>query len=376
MNLYIHSQIFNFLIISNTASLKESTIRCLSNMIIRGKAPLRISFAGGGTDVPPYPEEYGGCVLSCTINKHAFASLTPRKDGKISINSLDFNLKKVLRTIAEIKYDGELDLPKAVLKILEYKSKGFDQIISCDCPPGSGLGSSSAIVVTLIALMKKYLNLPLSNYDVAKLAVRVEREELLIKGGLQDQYACTFGGFNFIEFGKNNDVLVNPLRIAPEIENELLSRLLLVDTGKTRFSGNILSRHIKAYEERNEEIVKALNLAKKNAIKMKDKLLKGEIDTFGELLEQGWKYKKLRDDTISNKQIDKIYNESKKAGTIGGKLLGAGGGGHILLLCEYGKKHEVEKRVKKFGCKTIPFSFDSNGVQTWKIDNAHKRVEI
>ena len=125
--------------------------------------------------------------------------------------------------------------------------------------------------------MKKFLNLPLSNYDISKMAVRVEREELLIKGGLQDQYACTFGGFNFIEFGKNNDVLVNPLRIAPDIENELLSRLLLVDTGKTRFSGNILARHIKAYEERKEEIVQALNLAKKNAIEMKNKLLKGEI---------------------------------------------------------------------------------------------------
>jgi D-glycero-alpha-D-manno-heptose-7-phosphate kinase len=345
-------------------------------MIIRSRAPLRISFAGGGTDVPPFPELYGGCVLSCTIDKYAYSSLTPKKDKKISIHSIDFNLVHVLKTIAEVKYGGKLDLPIAVLKLLKYNKKGFDLTISCDRPPGSGLGSSSAVVVSVIGVMKRLLNLSLSSYDMANLAVRVEREELQIKGGLQDQYASTFGGFNFIEFSRDKQVLVSPLRIKPEVENELISRLLLIDTQVTRFSGDILSRHVKAFEKRREEIVDALKDSKENAIEMKDSLLRGEIDQFGELLETGWEQKKRRDDNISNKQIDTIYHTAKNSGVVGGKLLGAGGGGHIILLCEYGKKYEVERKMAKLGCNILPFSFENSGIQTWKINLKRKSVEI
>lgn len=345
-------------------------------MIIRSKAPLRISFAGGGTDVPPFPDEYGGSVLSCTIDKYAYTSLTPHSGKKISINSIDFNLVKVLKTIAEIKYDGKLDLPKGVLKVLNYKSRGFDSIISCDRPPGSGLGSSSAVVVSLIATIKKMINLSLSKYDIAKLAVRVEREELRIKGGLQDQYASTFGGFNFIEFSKNQNVLVTPLRVPEEIENELMTRLVLVNTKRTRFSGDILKRHMENYKKRKGDIIEALLEAKENSIDMKDALLKGEIDMFGKLLEDGWQQKKRRDPDITNKEIDKIYTYAKNAGAVGGKLLGAGGGGHILLLCEYGKNHKVEEKTRKLGCEILPFSFEHRGVQTWKINKSTSSVEI
>ena len=343
-------------------------------MIIRSKAPLRISFAGGGTDVPPYPEEFGGCVLSSTIDKYAYTSLTQRSDKKITINSLDFNLIKVLKKISTIKYDGSLDLPKAVFKILKYKQKGLDLIISSDCPPGSGLGSSSAAVVSLVSTIKKLLNLTLSSYEIANLAVRIEREELQIPGGLQDQYATTFGGFNFIEFGKNNKVLVNPLRISKNIQNELISRIILADTGRTRFSGNILQRHVKAYKENKEGLIQALHDSKKNAFLMKDSLLRGEIDEFAKLLEEGWEQKKRRDSHITDKKIDAIYLHAKKTGAIGGKLLGAGGGGHVLLLCKFGKKYLVKKKLLNLGCNIIPFTFETEGTQSWKISD-NNRVE-
>lgn len=345
-------------------------------MIIRSRSPLRISFAGGGTDVPPFPEQFGGCVLSCTIDKYAYASLKPKKDKGISIHSIDFNLVQVLKTIGEVKYGGKLDLPIAVLKLLKYNKRGFDLTISCDRPPGSGLGSSSAVVVSVIGAMKRLLNLSLSSYDMSDLAVRVERQELHIKGGLQDQYASTFGGFNFIEFEKDNKVLVSPLRIKPEVENELISRLSLVDTQVTRFSGDILARHERDFEKRREVIVDALKNSKENALQMKDSLLRGKIESFGELLEIGWEQKKRRDDKISNKKIDQIYHIAKKTGVVGGKLLGAGGGGHLILLSDYGKKYEVEKKIEKMGCKILPFSFENSGLQTWKVNLSKRSIEI
>jgi len=341
-------------------------------MLIRGKSPLRISFAGGGTDVPPFPDDSGGYVLSCTIDKYAYCSISPRKDKKITISSVDFNIVKVLKTIAKIKYDGKLDLPKAVLKVLKYNSKGFDLIISTDAAPGTGLGSSSAVIVALIGTIKHLLNLSLSSYDIAKLAVKTEREELMIKGGLQDQYASTFGGFNFIEFKKNNETIVNQLRIPTEIRNELLSRLLLVNTNSARFSGDILERHMKLYQKNKNKILEILENTKSNAIEMKNALLKGDMESFGRLLEEGWQFKKQRDGKISNTRIDSIYKKAKETGAIGGKLLGAGGGGHILLLCDFEKKHKVKKKMIGLNCDVIPFSFETNGLQTWKISDKMK----
>jgi len=180
-------------------------------MLIRAKAPLRISFAGGGTDVPPYPEKEGGCVLNATINKYAYGTLRPREDNQIKIESLDFGISVNYDVDEELIYDGKLDLVKAAIKKLEGQdSTGFDLFLHSNAPPGTGLGSSSTVMVALVGLLKEFKNMPLTDYEIANLAYIIERKELGIKGGLQDQYAATFGGFNFIEFLKDR-VIVNPL---------------------------------------------------------------------------------------------------------------------------------------------------------------------
>jgi len=335
-------------------------------MIIKSRAPLRISFAGGGTDVPPYPEMRGGCVISSTITKYAYAVLKSRGDRDKHVNSVDYGLMMSFKSISELKYDGNLDLVKAAMKIFQVEDYGFDMVISCDAPPGSGLGSSSAVMVAIIGAFKELLKKPLTSYEIAELAYKLERIELGIKGGLQDQYAATFGGFNFIEF-KKDSVVVNPLRIRPEILNELHSNLLLFYTGKTRLSARILERQISATQKRKKVVLESLDVLKQLAIDMKNALLRGDLRSFGELLHMGWEYKKKLDSQISNSFIDKLYNVARENGAVGGKVCGAGGGGHLLIYCDLEKRHKVAKKLESLGCKLVAFGFESNGLQTWEI---------
>src|SRR5215831_12146145 len=209
-------------------------------MRIRAKAPLRISFAGGGTDVPPYPETYGGCVLNATIDCYAWGSLRPRLDRRIGIESADLNLHVEFPLTGELRMDGSLDLAKAAIKRLAaVDSEGFDVFLQSDAPPGSGLGSSSALVVALVGLVRDFRSLTLGSYQVAETAYLIERHDLQINGGLQDQYAASFGGFNYMEFQKDC-VIVNPLRVNRGTINELEHNLLLCYTGKTRRSDHII----------------------------------------------------------------------------------------------------------------------------------------
>ena len=338
-------------------------------MIIKSKAPLRISFAGGGTDVPPYTEMRGGCVVSSTITKYAYAVLKSRGDKNKRVNSIDYGLMMSFKSISQLRYDGKLDLVKAAMKTFQLENYGFDMTISCDAPPGSGLGSSSAVMVAIIGAFKELLNKPLTSYEVAELAYRLERIELGIKGGLQDQYAATFGGFNFIEFRKSS-VVVNPLRIRSEILNELHSNLMLFDTGKTRLSARILERQISATQKRKRVVLESLDFLKQLAIDMKNALLRGDLKSFGELLHMGWEHKKKLDSQISNPFIDKLYNIAREGGAIGGKVCGAGGGGHLLIYCDLEKRRKIAKKLESLGCKLVTFSFEHNGLQTWKISES------
>ena len=334
-------------------------------MIIRSKAPLRISFGGGGTDVPPYPEERGGAVLSATIDKYAYASLIPQEDEEIKVISLDYNIVAKYQTDSLLNYDGGLDLVKAVIREMGVK-KGLTIFMHTDAPPGSGLGTSSAVVVNLIGLFQHWLRKPLVPYEIAQLGYRIEREDLAILGGKQDQYAATFGGFNYIEF-MGPTVVVNPLRIPQSIINELEYRLLLCYTGKSRLSSNILKRQIASYASKQVEVVQALDASKSLAVELKNALLKGELKGFGDLLHQGWEMKKRFDSDVTTPTIDRMYEESRKAGAMGGKILGAGGGGYMLLFCEFDKKHLVAKRVEQIGGQVVPFRFEHNGLQTWEV---------
>jgi len=334
-------------------------------MIVRSRAPLRISFAGGGTDVPPYPQERGGAVLSVTINKYAYASLVPTDDEAITVQSLDYDVVAKYHTAEDLAYNGELDLVKATIRRLAVEKHGLRLFLHSDAPPGSGLGSSSTLVVALVGLFRHWLRQPLTDYQIAELAYQIERVDLGIKGGMQDQYAATFGGVNFIEF-YDKAVIVNPLRVSPDRLNELEYCLLLCYTGRLRLSAHIVERQTESYIQKKEEVVRALEAQKEMAIQMKNALLQGRLDDFGDLLHQAWQSKKQLDPAITTPQIDEMYAAARQAGAIGGKILGAGGGGYLLLYCPFDRKHVVAATLERLGGQVVDFGFDWRGLQTWE----------
>jgi D-glycero-alpha-D-manno-heptose-7-phosphate kinase len=335
-------------------------------MIIRSKAPLRISFAGGGTDVPPYSDERGGAVLSTTINKYAWATMIPRKDATINVKSLDYDIVAKYHADQKLFYDGELDLVKAVINHMGTKD-GLDLFMHSDAPPGSGLGSSSTVVVALVGLFQKWMNKPFTEYEIAELSYKIERKDLGIKGGKQDQYAATFGGFNYIEFNAESTI-VNPLRIKRDILNELEYSLLLCYTGRTRLSANILKEQIDKYVKKEKASVDALDEIKSICVDMKNALLTGHLGEFGELLHTGWIHKKKLASNISNPEIDELYETARKHGAVGGKILGAGGGGYLLLFCDFDKKHIIAEKLENLNGQIVDFGFDFKGLQSWKVE--------
>ncbi len=337
-------------------------------MIIRGRAPLRISFGGGGTDVEPYCVEHGGAIIGSTINKYAYCSILPKESDEITVHSLDFDMTVKYNARENYVYDGKLDLVKAALNALSI-DQGCEVYLQCDAPPGSGLGTSSTVMVALLIAMAKWKGVNLDAYEMADLAYHVEREVLGIKGGYQDQYAATFGGFNFIEFHGRNNVVVNPLRIKKDVIHELQYNLLLCYTGNVHVSANIIADQVDNYRQNRGDAVAAMTEVKALAYAMKDELLKGNLHNFGKLLDYGWKSKKRMSSRITNPQVDELYEEAMKAGALGGKLLGAGGGGYLLMYCPYNVKHKVAKRMQDAGGQLADWNFELRGAQAWTMDS-------
>jgi D-glycero-alpha-D-manno-heptose-7-phosphate kinase len=340
-------------------------------VIIRCKAPLRLSFAGGGTDVSPYADERGGLVLNSTINRYAYVTLRPREDNEIEIHSTNYNITAKYRFEGRLPYDGTLDLIKAVInrvfadETARSPTTGFEFFIHNDAPPGSGLGGSSTLVVALVGAFREWLHTPWTDYEVANLAYQIERVDMGMAGGKQDQYAAAFGGFNFIEFQRDL-VIVNPLRIRTTTLNELQHNLLLCYTGATRSSDEIIQRQTQNYRERAPNAVQAMDALKRLAVEMKKALLTDNLSDFGALLDEAWDNKRRMAAPISNARIDELYHTARRAGALGGKISGAGGGGYMFFYCPNETKYNVAEALEKLGAQPIDFSFDLQGMQTWR----------
>jgi D-glycero-alpha-D-manno-heptose-7-phosphate kinase len=338
-------------------------------MNIRARAPLRISFAGGGTDVPPFPAQEGGLVLNATIDRYAYGMLRPRRDRRIRIESADFGVNLSYGVGEQPMFDGKLDLVKAAIRKLgDASAPGFDLFLHSNAPPGSGLGGSSTVMVTLIGLLKEYHNLALTDYEIAQLSHQIERVDLGLLGGMQDQYAATFGGFNFVEFGADR-VIVNPLRIADEVIHELEHNMLLCYTGRTRQGDHIIDDQTKRFESHDDRAIEGLKMQKRLAQEMKDALLRRRLTEFGELLGTAWEYKKQMSPRITTGFIDEAYAAARQAGAIGGKVTGAGGGGYMLFFCPFHRKHRVAEALIKQGGTVTEFEFTHQGLTTWSIDD-------
>ncbi len=340
-------------------------------MLIRSRAPLRLGLAGGGTDVSPYSDIYGGAILNATITMYAYATIEPRNNGKIILNAVDRQERLILESKEELEIDGKLTLLKGVynriVKDFTHKPLSFELTTYVDAPPGSGLGSSSTLVVAVLGAFAEWLKLPLGEYEIAHLAYEIERLDLGYAGGKQDQYAATFGGFNFMEFYAEDKVIVNPLRIKTEYINELQYNLLLYYTGTSRLSSKIIEAQAKNVIEKKEKPVEAMHKLKEQAVLMKEALLKGEIDKIGEILDFGWQYKKQMAEGITNPVIDEIYETAKKAGATGGKISGAGGGGFMMFYCPGNTRYNVIEALKKFGGEFKTYQFTKYGLTTWRV---------
>jgi len=332
---------------------------------LRAKAPLRVSFAGGGTDVKPFPTTDGGCVLSATIDRFAYGSLRSRNDRQITIESVDFGTSIDFGVKDPILFDGKLDLVKAVIRELgASEEEGYDLLLHSSAAPGSGLGSSSTVMVCMIGLLKERYKLNLNEYEIAQMAYHVEREQLAIQGGSQDQYSAVFGGFNFMEFD-GPSVVVNPLRIRDDTVNELEHNMLLAYTGITRASSEIIEDQTQRLEAGSQETIRGLREQKRLAVEMKVALLRNELSLFGELLGHAWEQKKRMSTKITNGYIDEIYAAARGHGALGGKVTGAGGGGYVLLYCEFHTKHKVAEVLSSMGATVEEFAFAPRGLVTW-----------
>jgi len=332
--------------------------------IIRAKAPLRISFVGGGTDLPHYYEEHGGAVLSSTINRYAYVTVYPREDREVRIRSLDMGYLVRYDLYEGPVYDGVLDLAKAAIQRMGVEC-GIEVAIRSDAPAGSGLGGSSALTAAMLGALAALKGQAISTYDLAELNYVIERVDLKIAGGKQDQYATTFGGFNLIEFHKDR-VIVNPLRIDRDILNDLEAHLLLCYTGRVRPDLGLVEQQIRFYREGRQETLKGMKRLHEMVYEMKDALLTGCLDRFGEMLHEAYENKKRMNPHISKgTPADILYEAARRHGAIGGKLCGAGGGGYLLLYCETGRQQEVRQELERLGGQFTDFAFDGWGLQVW-----------
>ncbi|EAL52973.1 probable sugar kinase Cj1425c [Campylobacter upsaliensis RM3195] len=336
---------------------------------IRSQTPLRLGLAGGGTDINLYCDTYTGYVLNATISLFVHCTLIERGDNKIIFNSPDTGGYCEYESTLNLENDGKLDIFKAVYNriVKDYAKKplSFSLHTYSDVPSGSGLGGSSTLVVGMLKVYAEWLNLPLGEYEIAKLAYEIEREDLGIVGGAQDQYAATFGGFNFMEFYADKRVIVNPLRIRNYIVSELESRVVLYFTNITREAKDI-EEHKKG-KLGDSKSLEAMHSIKQDAIDMKEALFRADFKRLGEILERSWRSKKTISEIVSNDELERIYHLAVSNGAYSGKTSGAGAGGFMFFLCEPTQKYRLCELLNKQGGYVANFSFIKEGAKSWRV---------
>jgi D-glycero-alpha-D-manno-heptose-7-phosphate kinase len=327
------------------------------------RSPVRISFAGGGTDLPAYYEQFSGAVISTAINKYFYTILGRRNDDRVQVISSDLRIFETWRNIAAMSIKGSgLEIPLAVMKELG-RDIAVDMFLASEIPPGTGLGSSASVCVNILKALTSYLRIPISKHELAERSYHITRDVLGRHVGKQDEYAAAFGGLNFITFNRNGSVHVEPLELDGELIRELQSNLLLYFTGSAHHSWTILEEQEKATSKHAGSAVDALHEVHELAGRMREALQKGNLKAFGAMLDEAWRAKKRVSSRISNSRIDQLYELAFEHGALGGKITGAGGGGFLLLYCELPQQGSLKAAMAKAGLKEMAFAFDCQGAQ-------------
>ncbi len=339
---------------------------------IRARAPLRLGLAGGGTDVSPFSEIHGGQVLNATIDLYAHAILHPRDDGRVNFFATDRDEQIEMAAVDVDISPGLLRLHRGIHHRVVHQFNG-GKPLSCslttfaDAPAGSGLGTSSTMVVCILQAYVEWLGLGLGEYELARLAYEIEREDLGLAGGKQDQYAAAFGGFNFIEFTAGNRVLVNPLRVKEWVVNELEASTVLYYTGQSRESATIIQAQIDNTRRSDTRSIDATLLLKQDALAMKEAILRGDLSSYASVLGRSWTTKKQMAQGISNDAIDAVYQLAMEAGAVSGKISGAGGGGFMMFFVQPHNRMRLIRALSELPGEVMNFHFSPNGAQSWTI---------
>lgn len=337
---------------------------------VRAKAPLRLGLGGGGTDVAPFSELFGGVVLNATISLYAHCTMELRDDGLVRIVAADLGKQFETPASTRLPVDNDLRIVcqvynRVVRDFAGGRPFGVTITTSSDVPAGSGLGSSSTLVVAVLTAFAELLGLPLGEYEIAHLAFEIERVDLGLAGGKQDQYAATFGGFNLMEFSAEDRVIINPLRVRRSIISELEASLVLYYIGQSRDSAEIIERQVSQIANGEAKSIEALQELKLHARSMKEALLLGDVQGFGTLIRQGWEAKVRVADKITNNAIDETIGAAIAAGALGGKVSGAGGGGFIMLFVQPEKKAGVHSALAQMNGRVFHFNFTETGAFAW-----------
>ncbi len=341
-------------------------------MIVRARAPLRLGLAGGGTDVSPYCDIHGGYVLNATLDRYAYAVIKTLDEPIVRFVATDQQVEKVIALSAPLTPNGKLDLHEAVYNHMIQHYNGGHPIAMelstfCDAPVGSGLGASSTLAVAMIRAFAELFNVPLDDYAMAHLAFKIERVDCGLQGGRQDQYSATFGGFNFMEFYAEERAVINPLRIKNWIICELEASLVLFYTGVSRESSKIIAEQSRNVQAGSVDAIEAMHGMKREALVLKECLLKGDFEGLVDSMRQGWESKKRSAKTVSNSHIEEIYNAAIAAGALAGKVSGAGGGGFMIFFAPTEKRMNVIRSLNRFEGQVSNCHFTKHGTQAWRI---------